>query len=95
MLNSCGHSKAETVEHYPYRNITTFTRLYVYIGSEGGLRLILNIEQYEYMSSFENTAGITIMISDHNDATQLVRNSGYSVSAGTHSTLSMAYTEVL
>ncbi|XP_074662873.1 uncharacterized protein LOC141915288 [Tubulanus polymorphus] len=53
------------------------------IGSENGLNLIINIEQYEYMRGPNSGAGLKLLVHDP-DEFPLVKDLGQAVSPGTH-----------
>ena len=72
----------------------TRTSYQLITGANGGLKLLLNIEQYQYMNGFETSAGVIVLVTDPDDITHQVRYSGYSVSPGMQSALSLSYTEV-
>ncbi|XP_074652886.1 degenerin-like protein del-10 [Tubulanus polymorphus] len=52
-------------------------------GSENGLRLIMNVEQYEYMRGPHDSAGIKMLLYEHNEV-PLVHDLGQALSTGTH-----------
>ena len=52
-------------------------------GSQSGLQLRLNIEQYEYMKGPNTGAGIKLHLHDQGDVA-LVRDQGIAVAPGTH-----------
>ena len=60
----------------------------------GGLRLLLDVEQYNYMKSSTTAAGIFVLIQNKAEAHQLVRNMAYSVSAGFHTNIALRYNKV-
>ncbi|ELT87301.1 hypothetical protein CAPTEDRAFT_189093 [Capitella teleta] len=66
----------------------------IYKGSEFGLRLVLNIESYQYVSIFNQyDAGIKVLLKSQNDASS-VEELGFGVSPGDHVLASVTYTEV-
>ena len=52
-------------------------------GSQSGLQLRLNIEQYEYMKGPNTGAGIKLHLHDQGDIA-LVKDQGIAVAPGTH-----------
>ena len=63
-------------------------------GSLGGLSLLLDVEQYNYMRSAANSAGIQVLIHHHDEAMELVKNMAYSVSVGFHTNIALRYNKV-
>jgi len=55
----------------------------IHTGSDHGLKLTLNIEQYEYMPGPFDAAGIKMLIHDQYEYPR-VRELGISVPSGTH-----------
>lgn len=62
-------------------------------GSEGGLRLELNIEQYEYMRGPNPGAGLKLQIHNQYDV-PLVKDHGLAVPPGSHGFLAIKTVEV-
>ena len=62
-------------------------------GSEGGLRLELNIEQYEYMRGPNPGAGLKLQIHNQNDV-PLVKEHGLAVPPGSHGFVAIKTIEV-
>ena len=54
-----------------------------HLGSEGGLRMQLNVEQYEYMNGPNPGAGLKLQIHNQQDV-PLVKDHGIAVPPGTH-----------
>ena len=66
----------------------------VYIlGIEGGLRLLLNIEQYEYMPGPNSAAGIKLSLHPPNDIASL-KDHGYAIYPGSQSLVAVKVKEV-
>ena len=63
------------------------------IGADKGLRLRLNIEQYEYMIGPNPGAGIKLLVHE-NDEVPLVRDLGVAIPPGTHAYLGVQIVEV-
>ena len=63
-------------------------------GADRGLRLRLNIEQYEYMQGPNDGAGLKILIHDQNDV-PMVKDLGLAVRPGTHTYVDINIIEVL
>ena len=61
----------------------------------GGLRLILNVEQYEYMRSSREVAGAYGIVADQLEETSLVQGKGFAISKGTYTTVGLEMSEVL
>ena len=57
--------------------------VYVPIGSEGGLKLQLNIEQYQYMHGPNEGAGLKVLVHNYNEI-PLVRDHGLAIPPGSH-----------
>lgn len=62
-------------------------------GIENGLRLTLNIEQYEYMPGPHDAAGIKMLIHDHSDI-PMVHALGQAISPGSRVFVGMKIIEV-
>ncbi|KAK2144648.1 hypothetical protein LSH36_740g01072 [Paralvinella palmiformis] len=62
-------------------------------GAEGGLRLLLNVEQYEYMPGPNQGAGVRIHIHDQQEV-PLMKDFGLAVAPGTHSLIGMTMNKV-
>ena len=62
-------------------------------GSSNGLRLLLNIEQYEYMVGPNEAAGIKMLLHDPNEA-PLVEELGMAVAPGSHAFAAILMLEV-
>ena len=64
-----------------------------YLGSEGGLRPHLNIEQYEYMKGPNSGAGLKLQV--HNpDEPPLVRDQGIAIPPGSQAFVAIKTIEV-
>lgn len=73
---------------------TVTTYIYIYnTGSEGGLRLELNIEQYQYMHGPNEGAGLKVLIHSY-DEIPLVRDHGLAVLPGSHASVAVKAVEV-
>ena len=59
-------------------------------GIETGLRLILNVEQYEYMPGPHDAAGIKMLLHDSRE-TPSVHSLGQAVATGTHGVVGVKY----
>ena len=66
--------------------IRTLLRL---VGTTGGLSLLVNAEQYHYMKSYRLSAGLHVLVSDHDDEHVLVSNGATSADTGSHTTLAI------
>ena len=55
----------------------------VYAGVDSGLRLTLNVEQYEYMAGPHDAAGVKILLHEPRE-TPSVHGLGQAVATGTH-----------
>lgn len=71
--------------HLPFHVLDT--------GIENGLRLTLNIEQYEYMPGPHDAAGIKMLIHDHSDI-PMVHALGQAISPGSRVFVGMKIIEV-
>ena len=69
------------------------TPLVRFVGADGGLKLQLNIEQYEYMRGPNDGAGLKILIHNHNDV-PMVRDHGLAVPPGSHGFVAIKTVEV-
>ena len=56
----------------------------LYVGVEVGLRLTLNVEQYEYMTGPHDAAGLKMLLHDNRELPS-VHGLGQAVASGTHS----------
>ena len=63
-------------------------------GSNSGLKLELNIEQYEFMKGPNDGAGIKILVHEPNDI-PLVRDHGLAVPTGMHAFVALKIVEVI
>ena len=59
-------------------------------GTETGLRLILNVEQYEYMPGPHDAAGVKMLLHDSRE-TPSVHSLGQAVATGTHGVVGVKY----
>lgn len=66
----------------------------VSLGADRGLRLQLNIEQYEYMQGPNPGAGIKLLVHD-NQEIPLVRDLGVAIPPGAHAYVGVQITEVM
>ena len=71
-----------------------FHLLILTTGADGGLKLQINIEQYEYMRGPNDGAGLKILIHNHNDV-PLVRDHGLAVPPGSHGFVAVKAVEVI
>ena len=62
-------------------------------GSEGGLQLELNIEQYEYMRGPDLGAGLRVLLHNQREV-PLVKNHGLALMPGTHASIAVKTVEV-
>ena len=62
-------------------------------GTDGGLRLLVNIEQYEYMPGPNQGAGLRVHLHSQNEA-PLVRDFGIAMPPGSYSLLGMTMIRV-
>ena len=67
--------------------------VFVAAGSEGGLQLELNIEQYEYMRGPDLGAGLRVLLHNQRDV-PLVKNHGLALMPGTHASIAVKTVEV-
>ena len=67
---------------------------YLLTGSEGGLRLQLNIEQYEYMKGPNPGAGLKLQIHNQEDV-PMVKDHGIAVPPGSHGFVAVKTVEVV
>ena len=62
-------------------------------GAGSGLNVLLNIEQYEYMSGPSTGAGVTVLIHSQEDV-PLVKDNGVSFSKGSYSFVGLKHMKV-
>ena len=65
----------------------------LFTGARGGLRLRLNIEQYEYMPGPNSGAGLKILVHHQHEVPQL-RDLGISIPPGSHSVVGVTTIKV-
>ena len=70
-----------------------FNMFILHTGSEWGLRLLLNIEQYEYMQGPHQGAGVKVLIHDHDEIPRVMTDA-LTVPPGSHSEIKLQYTQV-
>jgi len=81
------------VTRYPPAIINIVQLIFIFRGAEGGLRLLLNVEQYEYMPGPNQGAGVRIHIHDQQEV-PLMKDFGLAVAPGTHSLIGMTMNKV-
>ena len=77
-----------------YLNGNNLCFILIFPGADRGLRLHLNIEQYEYMHGPNPGAGIKLLVHD-NQEVPLVRDLGVAIPPGTHAYVGVQITEVI
>jgi hypothetical protein len=65
----------------------------LYKGVEGGLRLLINVEQYEYMPGPNSAAGLKLSLHDRHELAS-VKDHGIAVPTGSHALIGVKITEV-
>ena len=74
-----------------YSKIKVFWMVpHYFSGTETGLRLILNVEQYEYMPGPHDAAGVKMLLHDSRE-TPSVHSLGQAVATGTHGVVGVKY----
>lgn len=68
-------------------------KVFIVSGADHGLRMTLNIEQYEYMRGPHDSAGIKILIHDQNEV-PLVKDLGQAVPPGSHAFVGLTVLDV-
>ena len=63
--------------------------LVLHVGISGGLSLFINAEQYQYMRSYQLSAGLHVLISDEDDSKVIIDNKGLSASTGMHTAMAI------
>ena len=58
-------------------------------GISGGLSLTLDVEQYNYMRSLSDSAGVFLLIQHQDEANQFVQDLAYSISSGYHTNVAL------
>ena len=76
------------VSHYTFLGL--FNEYFWSSGVETGLRLILNVEQYEYMPGPHDAAGIKMLLHDSRE-TPSVHSLGQAVAIGQHGLIGIKY----
>jgi hypothetical protein len=66
---------------------------FVYKGVDSGLRVTLNVEQYEYMTGPHDAAGIKILLHDSREM-PFVHELGQAVPTGTHAFVGVKFMTV-
>ena len=64
------------------------------IGTGGGLSLVLNVEQYNYMRTVYMSAGVHVLVSEPSESRTLLETRGLAVSVGTQTTLLLSQNRV-
>jgi hypothetical protein len=65
-----------------------------FIGVEGGLRLVLNVEQYEYMQGPNAAAGVKIALHGESQHFPTLKDQGFAVPPGADALVALKVVEV-
>ena len=71
-----------------------FEQYDVFVGVDNGLRLLLNLEQYEYMRSSREVGGAYAMVHDQSDEARLVKGKGFTICKEMHTIVKLDKIEV-
>lgn len=74
------------------RHVFISLNICINLGSDNGLKLTLNVEQYEYMPGPHVAAGIKMLV--HEPQNKLVHQLGQAVPPGSHSFLGIKMLQV-